>query len=629
MEDSRFDSRGPGRYDVCPMSFATGRLYPAILAIFALTLASPGLPVYSKTLQTAAPQTTATMPIDQVQPGMKGEVYTIFEGDQIEKVDLEVIGILHNALGPKQDVILVRLLGDKAAKDGVVAGMSGSPVFIDGKLVGALSLKLGVFTREAIGGVTPIANMYDVQKSSPRDSGGKTNAAVTTNYPLAQERIAVPQELAQTVSAGAGQFLVPIETPLIASGLYPETISMFTRVFSGWGMSLMAGGTAPPSADDAQIQPGDMVGVELVRGDLDIAPGCTVTTVQDGRILACGHPIFGFGAVQMPMTRAHVVMTLASAMASTKIISTGATIGTLTGDHVTAVEGRLGAGPSMIPVEVEYETPDADKKFHFEVIENRILTPVLVALTVFNGVSSNAAAGEGMTLQMDGSIDIQGHSQVKLTDLFAPTDVPIPTGFLLASSVQNAFLSVYSNPYEVPEIEKVQVKVTALPERRTATIDNAWLEKSEARPGETVGVKVLLRPYRGEPFIQEIPVTIPEQAAKGTLELLVSDAETLNRMTQLLAANSQGQLSGLEEQIQLLNRDRRNDRLYATLLQPTPTLLVEDKEMPNAPTSAINIFDQRQTVGGARVLYQSRAGEWSVEMNQVISGERRLSITVK
>lgn len=633
MENSRFDSKGLGRYDVCPMSLQNHRIYIAILTVltltFALTLTSPGAPLFSEAQQAVTPQATSTMPIDQVQPGMKGEVYTIFEGDQIEKVELEVIGILHNALGPKQDVILVRLLGDKAAKTGVVAGMSGSPVFIDGKLVGALSLKLGVFTREAIGGVTPIASMYDAQKSSPPDSREKAGAAAPPKYPLAQERVAVPQEFVQSVSAGAGQFLVPIETPLIASGLYPETISMFTKVFSGWGMSLMAGGTAPPSPGDAQIQPGDMVGVELIRGDLSIAPGCTVTTVQDGRILACGHPIFGFGSVQMPMTRAHVVMTLASAMASTKIISTGATIGTLTGDHVTAIEGTLGTGPRMIPVDVEFQTPDADKKFHFEVIENRLLTPVLVALSVFNGVSSNTAAGEGMTLQMDGSIDIKGHSQVTLTDLFAPSDVPVPTGFMLASSVQNAFLSVYSNPYEVPEIEKVQVKVTALPDRRSATIDNAWTEKSEARPGETVGVKVLLRPYRGESFIQEIPVTIPEQAAKGQLELLVSDAETLNRMTELLAANSQGQLSGLEEQIQLLNRDRRNDRLYATLLQPTPTLLVEDKEMPNAPTSAINIFDQRQNVGGARVLYQSRVGEWSVAMNQVISGERRLSITVK
>ena len=168
-----------------------------------------------------------------------------------------------------------------------------------------------------------------------------------------------------------------------------------------------------------------------------------------------------------------------------------------------------------------------------------------------------------------------------------------------------------------------------MPERRIATIDNAWVEKSEVRPGETVAVKVQLRPYRGASFIQEIPVTIPAQSARGTLQLVVSDADTLNRNVQILTGNAQTQLPGLEELINLINRSRQNDRLYATLLQPTPTLLVEDKEMPNAPSSAINVFDQRQNVGGARLLSQSKAGEWSVEMHQVIAGERTLTITVK
>jgi hypothetical protein len=610
------------------MSVTARNLYAATSAIFLLAFAIPASVLISLAQQ-APSRLAAIFPLDQIQPGMKGEVYTIFEGDRIETVELEVVGVLHNALGPKQDVVLVRLLGDKVEKTGVVAGMSGSPVYIDGKLAGALSMKLGVFTREAIGGVTPIASMLDVQKSSPGETQPSNSATKNGTPVFSNRKIPLPQELAQSFTAVGGQFLVPIETPLIASGVYPETVSMFGKDFANWGMSFMTGGSATPSAEDANIQPGDMVGVQLVRGDLSIAPGCTVTIVEEGDILACGHPIFGFGSVQMPITRAHVLMTLASTMASTKIITTGATIGTLTGDHVAAIEGKLGAGPSMIPVDVEFETPDADKKFHFEVIENRLLTPILVALSVFNGVSGNTASGEGMTLQLDGSIDIKGHSPVKLADLFAPTDIPVPTGFLLASSVQNAFVSVYSNPYETPNIEKVHVKVTAVSDRRSATIDNAWVDQSEARPGETVGVKVLLRPYRGEPFIQEVRVTIPEQATKGSLELLVSDAETLNRMTQLLTASSQGQLSGLEEQIQLLNRDRQNDRLYATLLQPTPTLLVEDKEMPNAPTSAINVFDQRQNPGGARLLYQSRVGEWSVEMNQVITGERRLSITVK
>jgi hypothetical protein len=178
-------------------------------------------------------------------------------------------------------------------------------------------------------------------------------------------------------------------------------------------------------------------------------------------------------------------------------------------------------------------------------------------------------------------------------------------------------------------VEKINLRVTSLTERRLAMIESAWIEKSEVRPGDTVAVKVLLRPYRGAPFIKEIPITIPPQSARGTLQLVVSDADTLNRNVQVLAGASQAQLSGLEELIKLINRERQNDRLYATLFQPTPTLLIEDKEMPNAPVSEINVLDQRQNPGSGRLLHQSKAGEWSVEMHQVIAGERTLTITVR
>jgi len=567
------------------------------------------------------------MPLSQVKPGMRGVAYTIFEGDQIEKMDLEVLGTLHNALGPKQDVILVKLVGEKVERSGVVAGMSGSPVYIDGKLAGALSLKLGIFTKDAIGGVTPIENMLDVEKAAATPAHPIPDAS-PTDPQTAEARISLPDNFARQTSAGAGQFLVPIETPLIASGLNPETTAMFGKQLSAWGMTVMAGGTATPSPADATLKPGDMVGMELVRGDLTIAPGCTVTTVQADRILACGHPIFGFGAVAMPLTRGHVILTLSSSMASTKIMSTGGEIGTLTQDRLTAVMGKLGAGPPMIPMDVQLATPSGEKSFHFEVIESPQLTPVLVAMAAFNGIVSSPAYSEGSTLALDGSIEIKGHSSVRLEDLYAPTDAPIPTGFFVATSVMGAFARVYSNPYELPHLSRIQLRVTTMPERRVATIDNAWVEKSEVRPGETVAVKVQLRPYRGAPFIQEIPVTIPAQSARGNLQLVVSDADTLNRNVQMLAGNS-SQLPGLEELINLINRERQNDRLYATLFQPTPTLLVEDKEMPNVPSSAINVLDQRQNVGGGRLLSQSKAGEWSVQMHQVIAGERALTITVK
>ncbi|HEX4004114.1 MAG TPA: hypothetical protein VHX36_15795 [Candidatus Acidoferrales bacterium] len=576
---------------------------------------------------------------------MKGVAYTIFEGDQVEPIDLEVIGILENAVGPKQDVILVRLLGDKVQQTGVVAGMSGSPVYIDGKLVGALALKLGTFTREAIGGVTPIENMLEIEHlptsaspgeagllpATPPPPGNSTRAALPDALiPGAYAAsIPLPDEFAQRVDVGSGQTLVPIETPLVAAGLYPQTLAYFGKEFASWGMTVMAGGTVPSSPTDAQLKPGDMVGFDLIRGDLSLSSGCTVTTVDGPLILACGHSLYGFGRIAVPLSRAHVVMTLASAQSSTKIITTSGTIGTLTQDRQTAVAGKLGAGPPMIPVDVTLDTPTANEKYHFEVIESPQLAPTLVATAVYNGIIGSPVYGEGSTLELDGTIDVEGHTSVQLEDLFAPTDQPVPAGLFVATDVQSAFTQIYSNPYEVPQIKRVDLHVKTLAERRWATIDNAWVEKSEVHPGETVAVKVLLRPYRGDPFIQEIPVTIPPQAARGTLELAVSDADFLNRNVQLLTASSQGQLAGLEELIQLLNRERHNDRLYATLLQPTPTMLVEDKEMPNVPASAMNVLDQRRNLGDARLLWQSTVGEWSVEMHQLIAGQRMLAITVK
>ena len=607
------------------MPVALRKLLPTFLAALIL-LTGPAA--------ARAENTPAILPLSQVQPGMKCVVYTIFTGDEIEKVDLVVLGVLHNALGPKQDIILVQLLGEKVEHTGVVAGMSGSPVYYDGKLVGALSLKLGAFTKEAIGGVTPIENMLDVGKAPdipPMPPSGSAANAQPTNDGIAysEPRIPLPENFARQTSAGEGQFLVPIETPLISTGLYPETIAQFSKQLSGWGMTMMAGGTAVATPEDAQLKPGDMVGVELIRGDLSITPGCTVTTVDQGKILACGHPISSFGNVSMPLARAHVVTTLASAMASTKIITTGGTIGTLTQDRVTAIAGHLGDGPPMIPVDVTLVSGDAQKQFHFEVIESPQLTPVLVAVATYNGIVGNTAYGEGSTLQLDGEIAIKGHTTVTLKDLFAPTDIPVPGGFFVATDVQRIFAQIYSNPYEVPHVAGIHLRVTVLAQHRAATIDDAWVEANEVRPGQAVIVKVQLRPYRGPAFVQEFPITIPMQAARGSLQLVISDAETVNRTVQSLAASSQGQLPGLEEQIKLINRTHQNDRLYATLLQPTPTLMVEDKVMPNAPASAINVLDQRQSPGGARLLYQSTAGEWSVEMHQVISGERTLTITVK
>jgi hypothetical protein len=563
-------------------------------------------------------------PLSQVQPGMKGYVDTIFSGDTIERVDLEVIGILHNAVGPKQDVILVRLLGDKVAQTGVVAGMSGSPVYFDGKLAGALSLKLGTFTREPIGGVTPISEMLDVEKSSDAASNDRSVPAPAAKTAQAS----IPQSLMREAGAG-GQTLVPIETPLIFSGITPRTLAQFSDVFTSWGMSASAGGSVAPAVTDPDIKPGDMVGIDLIRGDFEVSSGCTVTMVDVDHLLACGHPIFGFGATSMGLSRAHVVMTLASAAESTKIIDTGGEIGTLTQDRATAVMGKLGPGPAMIPIHLTIDSPGGQKSFSFEVAPIPQLTPQLVAVTAFNGITGTPEYAGGMTLQVSGTISIKDHSPVEIEDTFAAVDAAAETGLAAATSVAQAFSDIYSNQYEVPQVQNVDLHVTELTDRRWAMIDSAWTEKTEAHPGDTVDVKVLLRPYRGPSFVQDIPVTIPAQTAPGTVALVVSDSSYLNRNVQVASFASQGKLPGLEELITLVNRERRNDRLYATLLQSAPTLFVDDKELPNVPASAINILDLRPNPAGTRLQLQSSAGEWYVDMNREISGQQLVTITIK
>jgi hypothetical protein len=578
-------------------------------------------------------------PLDQVKPGMKGVAYTIFEGDKIEKFDLVVLGILPDLVGPREPIILVQLLGEKVQHTGVVAGMSGSPVYIDGKLVGALALKFGQFTKEPLAGVTPIQNMMEVTPQTAAPSVVAENTPPANDNEVAQLRYFVPDEIiarnawpkTNSSSLNGGAFLTPIETPLVISGISPGVLAQFAPQLANYGLVATAGGSGTPRADDANITPGDMVSVVLVSGDASIAPSCTVTAISGDRIYACGHPIFGFGNVQYPLARGRVVATLSSDMDSTKIVTTGGTIGTLSQDRLTAIMGTLGAGPKMISMDMTVVSRSGDREFHFQVANDPKLTPLLVGIVAANGLTSNTAYSDGTTLRLSGEIEIAGHSPVQIDNMFAPVDAPVPDIAIVPGVVQNLFTRVYTNPYEKPVIEHIRLKLESLPERRVTSIDGAWSDTSEAAPGQTIQVKVLLRSYRGPSELRTIPVTIPQQADRGTtLRLLVSDSLNADRATRPISAlATMNQAGGLEQLIHVLNRERRNNRLYVTLLQPTTTLLLEDKELPNAPLSTVNVLDQRRGAPVATALRESLAGEWSLPTDGVVSGAVSISIRIK
>ncbi len=617
------------------------------VAVAFITLAASNLP--AGFLGAADPP--AIIPLDEIKPGMTGEAYTIFAGDQIEKFDLDVIGILPNLLGPKQSVILVQLRGEKVEHTGVVAGMSGSPVYINGKLAGALSLKFGIFNKEPLAGVTPIEDMLKLPSgdepagskapasAANRDASDGAPATQIAASSFAQPALTqtmtgqaphypVPVQWQQAANLPGGAYLEPIASPLVFSGFAPATIRQYSSEWASYGMVAAAGGTAAPEPDDAKIVPGDMVGMVLVGGDLSMNAACTVTAIVDDRVYACGHPLFGLGASQMPLARGRVLTTMASDYESTKIVNMGGEIGTLTQDRLTAVMGRLGSTPAMIPVNLSVVTPGGEKQYRIQMISDPKLTPILVGIVAFNGLTQNTTYGEGTTLRLSGNINIAGHSSVAIENMYAPTDVFIPDGTAVAATVQQLFSRIFSNPYETPKIEGVSLRVESLPERRVAAIENAWSEVSEADPGQNLTVKVMLRPYRGNPVIRDVPITIPAQAMRGSIvRVQVSDSESLNRLPNMFAA--QGRLGGLEQLIGLLNRERHNNQLYVTLFKPTPTLLVQDKELPDAPLSEINVLDQRRLPGNTALLRESAAGEWSLPMDEVIAGSASVYIRVK
>jgi hypothetical protein len=582
---------------------------------FLLLLASPLLVI--------AQDSSQIIPLDQVHAGMQGYAYTVFAGDQIEKFDLEVLGVMPNFLGPKQSIILVELKGPKVEHTGVVAGMSGSPVYLDGKLAGALSLKLGIFTKEAIAGVTPIEDVMRAPAAPPPPQ-------------TIQQQFLLPKETVARNTLPSGSALEPIETPLVFSGFQTSVLQRFAGQLQSYGLVATQGGASTDTNDDphAHLSPGEMAGMVLVRGDMSINSACTVTAVEGDRVFLCGHPFLNLGDIQMPMSRSTVVTTLSSSLASTKIVNMGGNIGTITSDHLTAVTGKLGAAPSMIPLELTFVAGTTQKKLHFEMVNHPKLTPLLVAMTTFNGLTQNSIYGEGTTLHLTGEIQLKGHVPVKLENTFAPSDSLMPDGMPIALVVQSVFGRLFTNNFELPDVEHVSLRVESLPGRNSYTIDSAWLEAGEASPGDNLKVRVLLRPYRGATRIEETIIHVPDQIARGSsLRVLVSDADWMNRASRgFNFGGFPGGASGpegLDQLIALINRERRNDSLYVGVFVPAPTMVWDDKELPNVPLSQITVVDGRPSPGSVQILRESLASESSIVLGGPVSGLISLNLQIR
>ena len=591
-----------------------------------LSLGPAQTPISSKPTEqkSAAAAPIATMNVDELRPGMRGVAYTVFQGVNPEPMEVEVLGVLRNMNGPKSDLILVRLHGDKPEYTGVVAGMSGSPVYIDKKLVGAISYRIGSFSKEPIAGVTPIAEMLEINEL---DHSIPASLPMSSARPGPAEKTSGPGNSSASALQSYAQYLQPIDASFAFSGFSETSIKAFADQFAAAGITPVMGvGGASAMKQPEPIVPGSVVSAVLVRGDMDAAATCTVTYVDKEHLLACGHPITQYGMVEMPMTKANVVATLASPLNAFKIINTTEPIGAFVQDRHTGILGRFNKQPEMIPVTLNIHGASGPKEFHYEVLNNPRLTPLMMMATVFNALQGMNQYGEETTYRMNGHIHVSGFPDVRLTNMFSPAE-NMPTAFAVAVALGDHFGRIYDNPFQAPTIGGVTLEFDLEKDRRSAVVESARTDVTEARPGEEITIEAVLRPYRGERIVRRIPVRIPTSAPKGTLRILVSDAETLDRGRRLNPTINRR--LDLNSTIELLNKEHLNDHLYVSLLEANPQATVEDKVMPAVPLSVMNVMEGMRATQEMMVFNESAVNESSTPAGYVVTGSQVISLTIK
>jgi hypothetical protein len=586
----------------------------------ATALAAQSLP------PTPPPSTAGFYPLEEVHRGLQGVAYTVFEGVTPEPMGVEILGLLHNALGPGQDMILARLKGTKPEYTGVVAGMSGSPVYVDGKLLGALSYRIGVFSKEPIAGITPIRQMLEVSQGTERsmpdaeriaasvDDASKDNPLRRTSYDAA--------------SADEANAIRPMDTALVFNGFNSQALEFWKQHSPNLGLTAVAGigGSSSKEKQPEPIVPGSAVSALLMRGDLEIAATCTVTYVDPKQLLACGHPITQFGPVSMPMTKAQVMATLPSAYNAFKIVNTTETVGSFTDDRESAIRGQFGAQAKMIPVTVKLTGEQTPRSLHMEVVDQPQITPSAVMVAVFQALMQRNEFTAETSYRVRSIVNVSGFPAVRFSGMAAPSEFG-PANLTAALMVGERFSRLYDNAARQTPIDSVAIEVEAIPKHLTAELQSVQSTATTVRPGQTITLEATIQPYRGEMRNVRIPVTLPTTLPDGHVRLLVSDGSTLDRLTQTTRAGNQP--LDVAATIEQLNSLHQNDHLYVTLLEPSPQAVLDGRTLTAVPVSMANVLEPLRQNQKLSLSGESAVPMASAAVDSMLSGQQVLTLRVE
>jgi len=542
-----------------------------------------------------AEATVLIMPLDQVKPGMKGTGRSVFLKDKIEEFDVEILGILRD-YNPKSHLILAKLSSPIIDNSGISEGMSGSPVYIEGKLIGAVAYGFA-FAKEAVAGITPIEDMLEVAaKEEVRSSTSSSSKVPYKDRLSLDDLFEINKNVFKRSSKFAfdGRNLSQISIPLVFSGFSTSGFDNAADVFSKMGFNPVQSGSSLRSFEeipdtDLSLSPGDPIGVQLISGDLNMSAIGTVTYVDEDKVLAFGHPMYGLGSVEYSMVKAQVITVVPNLSSSFKISTTGAQIGTFFQDRPSGIYGKIGNFPNMIPVNIKMLNSVGDiKEFKLSVVDDKILTPFLVNVVASNVIASEERALGDLSLEFSGDIYLENGMNVHLEDLFSGNfDASIVEISNLLTAV---VFYLINNEFRDLGIHKIDLSVRAEAEPKLTYLEKVWLDKYDASPGEQIQIELYTRNFRGETVAQKGAFITPHLPSGSEFYVVVADSES---MRQLEASQYKVQSfvpRSLNQLLRILNNQRKNNRIYVKVIASKPGLFLKGEEMPNLPETMKSMF---------------------------------------
>jgi hypothetical protein len=579
-------------------------------------------------------------PLDQLRPGMKGVGRTVFAGEKIEEFGVEILGVLEN-IGPKQSIILGRLSGGPLAKTGVMAGMSGSPVYIDGKLVGAVALAFP-FATEPIAGIRPISEMVEPfeQRAEPPPAGLRAALAALQRpgggrverwIPAADLRL-----LPVALDPVAGQSkLIPIATPMNFAGFTSRTLNVFGPALRELGLEPMqgaGGGSTSRSSrmgDPSTMQPGSMISVALVRGDLSVNADGVVTHIDGNRIYAFGHRFLSAGPTDLPFMRSSVMALLPNLANSFKISAAGELMGSIRQDRSTGIFGELGTAPRLIPVDVNlYSSRNGNQAYHLEIVNDRFFSPFLLQMAIYSAIDATERTLGASTFQVRGSIQFGGSQPpVVLDNVYAADN---NNAILVAFAAAQPMAYVMQSSFPDLRVERVRLEVESIDQKKQLKLDRVWAEPREAKAGEQIALAAVLRGENGQETVRRVNFRIPPGTPEGPLSVTIADGAGMNLLDLRGLTPSREAATSLQL-VRAINELRRNNKLYVRVWRTDRGFQVENDPLPSPPASLRALLaGGAAATGGLGTTYSAVLDEMELAgFDTAVAGSETIRLTVK